>query len=91
MQTSAVTLEDLRALIAKTDALAHATADLFDDVVRIDDVKDRRSLERLAHLNRIAWLVDHRNRARWLEINLGVDWNVPKVETRAASRSSVLR
>lgn len=50
MQTSPVTLENLRELIAKTDALTHATADLFDDVVRIDDVKDRRSLERLAHL-----------------------------------------
>jgi len=47
---SAVTLEDLRALIARTDALAHATAELFDDVVHVDDVDDRRSLERLAHL-----------------------------------------
>jgi len=43
-------MEDLRALIAKTDALTHATAELFDDVVRLDVVDDRRSLERLAHL-----------------------------------------
>jgi len=50
METSPVTLEDLRALIAKTDALTHATAELFDDVVRVDAVDDRRSLERLAHL-----------------------------------------
>lgn len=50
METSLVTLEDLRSLIAKTDALTHATAELFDDVVRVDDVNDRRSLERLAHL-----------------------------------------
>lgn len=50
MQTSPTTLGDLRALIAKTDALTHATAELFDDVVHLDDVDDRRSLERLAHL-----------------------------------------
>lgn len=50
MEPSRVTLEDLRALIAKTDALTHATAELFDDVVRLDVVDDRRSLERLAHL-----------------------------------------
>ena len=37
-------------LIAKSDALTHATAELFDDIVRVDDVEDRRSLERLAHL-----------------------------------------
>lgn len=47
---SPVTLEELRALIAKTDALTHATAELFDDVVHVDAVADRRSLERLAHL-----------------------------------------
>lgn len=50
METIPATLEELRSLIAKTDALTHATAELFDDVVRIDDVEDRRSLERLAHL-----------------------------------------
>jgi hypothetical protein len=50
METNPITLEDLRALIAKTDALTHATAELFDDVVHVDAVDDRRTLERLAHL-----------------------------------------
>jgi hypothetical protein len=50
MEASPVTLDELRALIAKTDALTHATAELFDDVVRLEVTEDRRSLERLAHL-----------------------------------------
>jgi hypothetical protein len=51
METShPVALECLRVLVAKTDALAHAVAELFDDVVGLDAVDDRRSLERLAYL-----------------------------------------
>jgi len=46
----ALALDDLRQLIAKTDALASATADLFDDVVEVEDVDDRRRLERMAHM-----------------------------------------
>jgi hypothetical protein len=41
-------------------------------------------------LNRIAWLVDHRKRDTWFAIRLGLAWNVPKVERRASSRSSVV-
>jgi hypothetical protein len=50
METNRITFEDLRALIARADALAHATAELFDSVVQVEAVSDRRSLERLAQL-----------------------------------------
>jgi hypothetical protein len=50
MEPTSITLEALRALIAKTDALTHATAEFFDDVVLLEAIDDRRSLERLAHL-----------------------------------------
>lgn len=43
-------VDDLRQLIAKADALAHATEDLFDRVFKPDDDEDVRRLERLAHL-----------------------------------------
>jgi hypothetical protein len=43
-------VNQLRQLVAKADALANAAADLFDNVIRVDDVDDRRRLERLAHL-----------------------------------------
>jgi ABC-type transporter Mla subunit MlaD len=43
-------VDDIRQLIAKADALAHAAEDLFDETIEIDDVDDRRRLERIAHL-----------------------------------------
>lgn len=43
-------VDDLRQLIAKADALAHATEGLFDESVRVEDVGDRRTLEHLAHM-----------------------------------------
>jgi hypothetical protein len=43
-------VDELRQLVAKVDALAHATEDLFDQVIWVEDADDRRRLERLAHL-----------------------------------------
>ncbi|MEO7729648.1 MAG: hypothetical protein ABIY55_01645 [Kofleriaceae bacterium] len=43
-------VDDLRQLIAKADALAYATEDLFDQVLWSDDDDDPRRPERLAHL-----------------------------------------
>jgi ABC-type transporter Mla subunit MlaD len=43
-------VDDLRQLVAKADALAHASEDLFDQVIWVADDDDRRRLERLAHL-----------------------------------------
>lgn len=43
-------VDDLRQLIAKADALAHATEDLFDGVFKPDDDEDLCRLERVAHL-----------------------------------------
>jgi hypothetical protein len=40
------TLDDLRRLVAKTDALSHAAEYEFDNLVD----PDRRSLERVSHL-----------------------------------------
>jgi ABC-type transporter Mla subunit MlaD len=43
-------VDDLRQLVAKADALAHATENLFEQVIWVEDGDDRRRLERLAHL-----------------------------------------
>ena len=45
-------VDDLRQLVAKADALAHAAEDLFERVLWVegDDDEDRRRMERLAHL-----------------------------------------
>jgi hypothetical protein len=43
-------VDDLRQLVAKADALAHASENLFEQVVWGEDGDDRRCLERLAHL-----------------------------------------
>ncbi len=43
-----ITFEDLRALRAKTAALAHATVEIFDNAVHVDAVRDPRRLARLA-------------------------------------------
>jgi ABC-type transporter Mla subunit MlaD len=43
-------VDDLRQLVAKADALAHAAENLFDQVIWVEDGDDRRRLERLAHL-----------------------------------------
>ena len=43
-------VDDLRQLIAKADALAHASEDLFEQVIWVEDGDDRRRLERLANL-----------------------------------------
>jgi hypothetical protein len=43
-------IDDLRQLVAKADALAHATENLFEQVIWVEDGDDRRRLERLAHL-----------------------------------------
>jgi hypothetical protein len=45
-------VDDLRQLVAKADALAHAAEDLFERVPwgERDDEEDRRRMERLAHL-----------------------------------------
>jgi len=42
--------EELRQLVAKADALAYVTGNVFEDVVRVRDVEDTQSFERLAHL-----------------------------------------
>jgi len=36
--------------LAEADALAHATENLFEQVIWVEDGDDRRRLERLAHL-----------------------------------------
>jgi hypothetical protein len=43
-------VDDLRQLVAKANALAHASEDLFEQVIWVGDDDDRRRLERLAHL-----------------------------------------
>ena len=43
-------VDDLRQLVAKADALAHASEELFEHVIQVEDRDDRRRLERLAHL-----------------------------------------
>jgi hypothetical protein len=43
---SPITLDDLRLLIAKADALSHATEEQLDNLVE----PDRRGIERVAHL-----------------------------------------
>lgn len=47
-------VDDLRQLIAKADALAYATEDLFDHIIWVEEDEDddtgRRRVERLAHL-----------------------------------------
>jgi hypothetical protein len=43
-------VDDLVQLIAKTDALAHATRDLYDEVPPTEVGEIRRRRERLAHL-----------------------------------------
>lgn len=43
-------VDDLRQLVARADALAHATENLFEQVIWVEDGDDRRRLERLAHL-----------------------------------------
>jgi len=43
-------VDDLRQLVAKADALAHATENLFEQVIWVEDGDGRRRLERLAHL-----------------------------------------
>jgi hypothetical protein len=45
-EPSMLTLDDVRKLIAKTDALSHAAEYEFDNLVE----PDRRSLERVSHL-----------------------------------------
>jgi hypothetical protein len=45
----ACAVDELRQLIAKADALAHAAEDLFEGIAWLDG-DDRRRLERLAHL-----------------------------------------
>ena len=43
-------VDDLRQLVTKAEALAHASEDLFEQVIWVEDADDRRRLERLAHL-----------------------------------------
>ncbi|MEO7730297.1 MAG: hypothetical protein ABIY55_04950 [Kofleriaceae bacterium] len=43
-------VDDLRQLVAKADALAHASEELFEQVIWVEDGDDHRRLERLAHL-----------------------------------------
>jgi hypothetical protein len=43
-------VDDLKQLIARAEAMAHVTADLFDRVIRVDGVEDRQDLERVSHL-----------------------------------------
>lgn len=45
-----MTLEELRALLGKADALAHATETLFESKAWLGVERDRRQLERLAYL-----------------------------------------
>lgn len=44
--TSSITLDDVRLLVARADALSHATEEQLDNLVR----PDRRGIERVAHL-----------------------------------------
>jgi len=43
---SPITLDDVRLLVAKADALSHATEEQLDNLLR----PDRRGIERVAHL-----------------------------------------
>jgi hypothetical protein len=43
-------VDDLRQLIAKADALATATEDMFNNPIAVKDREDRCRLERVAHL-----------------------------------------
>jgi len=46
----AAAVDDLQQLVAKADALAHASEDLFERVIWGGELEDRRQLERIAHL-----------------------------------------
>jgi hypothetical protein len=43
-------VDELRQLLARADAIAHASENLFEQVIWVEDGDDRRRLERLAHL-----------------------------------------
>ena len=43
-------LDDLRQRAARTDALANAAMNLFNEVIRVGEGENRRQFERLAHL-----------------------------------------
>lgn len=59
------------------DSLALSVASIWEIAIKTE-------------LNRIARVVDQRKRATWFAIKWGWARNVPKVEQRAASRSSTV-